>query len=245
MGKFQDLTGQVFGRLTAKERAPNQGKRTMWVCECCCENKMICVVGASNLKSGKTRSCGCLNDENRRITATKNKKTNTFNLDGEYGIGWTNNTNREFYFDLEDYDKIKDYCWYERVDPTGYHILRTNTYVDGKRVTIPMHQLLGFKDHDHANRNSFDNRKENLRPANTSENACNQNIQKNNTSGVIGVIWHEQSHLWEAFLMKDREVKLQKCYVSKTDAIVARLKAEKTFMKEFAPQRHLFEQYGI
>ena len=40
-----------------------------------------------------------------------NKKYNKYDLSGEYGIGWTSNTNQEFYFDLEDYDKIKDYCW--------------------------------------------------------------------------------------------------------------------------------------
>ena len=34
-----------------------------------------------------------------------NKKSNIYDLSGEYGVGWTSNTNEEFYFDLEDYDK--------------------------------------------------------------------------------------------------------------------------------------------
>ena len=29
------------------------------------------------------------------------------------------------------------------------------------------------------------------------------------------------------------------------DALIARLKAEKKYFKEFAPQRHLFAEYGI
>ena len=37
------------------------------------------------------------------------KKYNRYDLSGEYGIGWTTNTNHVFYFDLEDYEKIKDY----------------------------------------------------------------------------------------------------------------------------------------
>ena len=32
---------------------------------------------------------------------------------------------------------------------------------------------------------------------------------------------------------------------TKKDAIIARLKAEKEHYGEFAPQRHLFAQYGI
>lgn len=31
----------------------------------------------------------------------------------------------------------------------------------------------------------------------------------------------------------------------KNDAIIARLKAEKEYFGEFAPQQHLFEEYGI
>ena len=38
---------------------------------------------------------------------------NKYDLSGEYGIGWTHNTEHEFYFDLEDYDIIKYYCWYD------------------------------------------------------------------------------------------------------------------------------------
>jgi hypothetical protein len=34
-------------------------------------------------------------------------------------------------------------------------------------------------------------------------------------------------------------------FVNKTDAVIARLRAENQYFKDFAPQRHLFEQYGI
>lgn len=34
-------------------------------------------------------------------------------------------------------------------------------------------------------------------------------------------------------------------FIDKESAIRARLIAEKEYFKEFAPQRHLFEQYGI
>jgi hypothetical protein len=34
-------------------------------------------------------------------------------------------------------------------------------------------------------------------------------------------------------------------YLNKKDAIVARLQAEAKYYGEFAPQQHLYEQYGI
>jgi len=59
MGKIVNLVGQKFGLLTVKSRAPNQYNYTTWHCECSCNNKIITVTGG-HLKSGHTRSCGCL-----------------------------------------------------------------------------------------------------------------------------------------------------------------------------------------
>lgn len=58
MGKFIDMTGQRFGRLTVIDRAGtanNGGVR--WRCRCDC-GKVVCVKGSS-LRSGSTKSCGC------------------------------------------------------------------------------------------------------------------------------------------------------------------------------------------
>jgi hypothetical protein len=40
---------------------------------------------------------------------------------------------------------------------------------------------------DHINGKTFDNRKNNLRVVNKSQNAMNKGLQNNNTSGVTGV----------------------------------------------------------
>ena len=45
------------------------------------------------------------------ITGRFIPQQNVYDLSGEYGIGYTLK-GEEFYFDLEDYDKIKDYCWH-------------------------------------------------------------------------------------------------------------------------------------
>ena len=56
-----DLTGQKFGRLTVLSRSENRKERTYWLCRCDC-GKEISVYGYA-LKSGNTRSCGCIKSE--------------------------------------------------------------------------------------------------------------------------------------------------------------------------------------
>ena len=59
--KLIDLTGQRFGRLTVIERAKNSGTHTTWLCMCDCGNKHSAL--GCHLKSGRTKSCGCLHNE--------------------------------------------------------------------------------------------------------------------------------------------------------------------------------------
>lgn len=62
--KREDLTGQVFNRLTAVEcLGANEKGYTMWRCKCICGGEAITRTAA--LKSGATKSCGCLQRENK------------------------------------------------------------------------------------------------------------------------------------------------------------------------------------
>lgn len=57
-----DLTGQRFGRLTALEPTEKRMRTSVvWRCQCDCGN--IAEVNASSLRSGGTKSCGCLKKE--------------------------------------------------------------------------------------------------------------------------------------------------------------------------------------
>ena len=59
MGKFIDLTGQTFGRLTVLQRAGKaKDGHIRWLCRCSCGNEVV--VSSRNLKHGYTQSCGCL-----------------------------------------------------------------------------------------------------------------------------------------------------------------------------------------
>ena len=59
-----DLTSQRFGRLVVVRRAPNVGRYTAWGCICDCGN--YAEMTTPSLRSGNTRSCGCLLQESVR-----------------------------------------------------------------------------------------------------------------------------------------------------------------------------------
>ena len=168
---------------------------------------------------------------------------NKYDLSGKYGIGWTSNTNKEFYFDLEDYDKIKDYTWFENILSSGYS--RLDAYNPSTRKTIGMHYLLGCKYYDHIDRNPLNNRKTNLRFATSQENARNRGVSKRNSSGFIGVHFDKEKNKWRSGITINYEHIRLGYFVNKDDAIRARLDAEAKYFGEFAPQRHLFEKYNI
>ena len=108
-----------------------------------------------------------------------------------------------------------------------------------------MHYLLGCKGYDHADRNALNNRKSNLRFATKSENARNQSVSKRNTSGVIGVGYYKPGDKWRAYIEYNNQFISLGYYVDKEDAIKARLEAEQKYFGEFAPQKHLYCEYGI
>lgn len=83
MGKFIDLVGQKFGKLTVIARAENKGKATLWLCECDCGNKIT--VRPYDLKTGKTKSCGCYSSIFISLSKIKHGKSGTriYNIYGK------------------------------------------------------------------------------------------------------------------------------------------------------------------
>lgn len=56
------MIGHVFNRLTVLGYSHARGLHKYWKCKCECGN--VSSVRTQNLRSGKTRSCGCLQKEN-------------------------------------------------------------------------------------------------------------------------------------------------------------------------------------
>lgn len=67
---FQDLRGQVFGRLLVLKRGENTGKwKVGWYCACSCGN--FVTVDAGHLRANHTRSCGCFQKDRAHETHFK------------------------------------------------------------------------------------------------------------------------------------------------------------------------------
>ena len=227
MNKLKDLKGQRFGRLVVIERAenfilPSGQPQTAWLCQCDCGN--ILKTRSFSLTNGTTKSCGCLAKE---LRVARMKKYNTYDLSGEYGIGYTSK-GEEFYFDLEDYDKIKDYCWNKHKE-----------YITTRNVSgyILFHRLvMGISDEniavDHINHNKSDNRKNNLRFVTDSQNSMNRCISSHNTSGITGV--NKRNGKWTARIGVNTKRIFLGDYDNFFEAVKARKEAEEKYYKEYS-----------
>lgn len=66
MSRLLNLQGKVFGRLTVIERADtDKNGHALWLCKCSCGNEKV--ISSTNLKEGKTKSCGCYSRERTYI----------------------------------------------------------------------------------------------------------------------------------------------------------------------------------
>ena len=238
MSGCKNLTGQRFGRLTVIERKGskriNNSYHANWLCKCDCGNYIETTT--YYLKSGSTRSCGCLAKE---LLINRNKagiKRNKYDLSNEYGIGYTFN-NKPFYFDLEDYELIKNYTWHES---NGYLI--SHVWENGIRTTIRIHRLiLGLAEDrkfgifvDHINHDLFDNRKANLRIVNNAQNQMNKVIASNNTSTVKGVHFDKLDNKWVARISVNGERISLGRFFSFDEAVNVRKKAEEELYKDYS-----------
>lgn len=75
MGKFEDLTGKIFNRLTVIKRAEIGKKEVYYLCKCTCGNEKI--IRGKDLKYNKIKSCGCLNKEKTIERNTKHSLRHT------------------------------------------------------------------------------------------------------------------------------------------------------------------------
>ena len=59
---FIDMTGEKHNRLLVVSYfGKDKGRKSMWLCKCDCGKK--CIVDGYKIRTGKTKSCGCLSSE--------------------------------------------------------------------------------------------------------------------------------------------------------------------------------------
>ncbi len=77
MAKILDLTGRIFGRLTARWFVGYVGKARMYHWLCSCECGGLVTTSVANLTSGGSTSCGCYSREVRGKCNFKHGKSRT------------------------------------------------------------------------------------------------------------------------------------------------------------------------
>lgn len=83
MDSRYDITGKTFNRLAVISYVgKNKHNNNLWNCKCVCENEVI--VTAADLKSGNTKSCGCLQKEKAAITLLNMSMTHGLSRDKEH-----------------------------------------------------------------------------------------------------------------------------------------------------------------
>lgn len=220
----------VFGRLLVLSQTddyinPSGRHFSRWLCQCQCQNKTLTSVGTTSLKTGTIKSCGCLKSEK---TIETHRKHNIYDLSGDYGVGYTVK-NEVFYFDLEDYDKIKDYYW--SIDKYGY-VVNTKTGIKQHRLIMG---IIDCQDVvvDHVYHNTNDNRKQFLRLCTYSEN--NKNKQPNRSYKYkTGVDFLEKKCKWRSRICVNYKTIYLGNFDDYASAVKARELAEDKYFGEFS-----------
>jgi hypothetical protein len=224
---YKELLGKTFGRWTIIDIIKKEKSRIYFQCICDCGK--IKEVYCSSVISGKSKSCGCLSKE---LIRKRNKKQNDFDLYHSCGYGYTYKK-EIFYFDLEDYELIKNYCWH--INKQGY--ISTFIYKENKRKQLFFHRLVmnppDNLDIDHIDHQLNNNQKSNLRYCNSSLNLMNSKLRKDNTSGYKGISWNKEKQKFEVYLcINQKNIKLG-YYKNIEDAITIRENAELKYFGEF------------
>jgi len=119
--------------------------------------------------------------------------------------------------------------------------LRRYKYFSIDGVKYYNHRIVWFIHHgympnqiDHINKNPLDNRIENLRECNQSQNNWNQGVKVTNKSGHKGISWSARDKRWVARLNVCGKSYSVGNFVNKEDAVKAMEKSRMELHKEFA-----------
>lgn len=183
-----DITGEKYNRLFVEYFSHRENGTSHWMCLCECGNKSI--VSGNALRTGHTKSCGCL----MRETSSKTRKT--------HGLSQT-----KVY---RDYQNMLSRCYntkeagYENYGGRGIIVCDSwresfeNFWEDVKDQ---------WYDGASLDRIDFDGNYElsNIRWVDYSVQIHNQRKRKNSSSKCKGVSWNKKANKWEAYISIDKK----------------------------------------
>lgn len=210
--KANDLVNQRFGRLVVVAKTDKrQGHEIIWQCLCDCGNTVFAAGG--NLKSGHTKSCGCL----RKDTGTENGKNMADNIAGQrFGKLIAINPTSE--------RKGTNIVWKCQCDCGNIIYATAINLRRGDTQSCGCVKDSAFQ----ANREK----------AGFIEGTCVALIKSKkqnplNTSGHKGVSWSKSQNKWLAYITFKRKRHNLGGYAKIEKAIAAREKAENIYFKDF------------
>lgn len=229
---YEQFVGKTFNNLKVLKviDAPEhlKDKRKYFRCECLLCGK-IKDINSKNVRSGKTKTCGC-----GHFGMKQSKKLNKYIKNEKYIIGICS-SGLKFYIDYEDYEKVKKYTWYEH---DGKYIRTCLNVKNGKNTYCFLHNfILGKPEHgyiiDHIDGNPYNNIRKNLRIIDKFNNAKNLKRYSNNKTGIKGVSYEKRTNKYKAYITCEKNRINLGSYNKIEDATKIRKEAENKYFGEF------------
>lgn len=169
--------------------------------------------------------------ERKKSPRTRYKNQYRILEDGKTMAG-TLSTGVEFIFDKSDFELIKKRTWYTNVWKAKPNLI----YVaDSKGIKLHKYLLQPPAKYevDHIDLNTLNNCRSNLRICTHQQNQCNQDLQRNNRSGIVGVNYYPPRKKHRARIKTSQTEIHLGYYENQVEAIQARNEAVKLMFGEY------------
>ena len=150
--------------------------------------------------------------------------------------------------DAEDFEWLSQYKWFADWDQRkkGYYAVTKIHIGNGKYKNTSMHRLIMDAKKgeivDHINGHGLNNTRENLRIVTARENAINQKLCINNTSGKMGVTFDKECNKWRVRIhIEGKRITIGR-FDNFQDAVAAREMAEREHYGEFVRKTEPIEE---